>query len=297
MLIGISGTPGSGQLQVLLFLQSRGFQIVSYGKKRSEIGSEMAFESDQQLIDYVTMDWKSNYVITHIEDADFLEKILIRPFFYHITVDAPILIRHKRYNAKKNENLSLEKFIEVSDELCFSRLSNIIPQLQLRVVNDQKNVEDLAKYLSDLDLEDGTRLRPNWDQYFMELADLASRRSNCMKRRVGCVIVRDNRIISTGYNGTPKNLPNCNEGGCERCNKDLNCPCLCLHLEENALLESGRDRVGANSVLYCNTCPCLQCTIKIIQTGISCVVYRNEYKFDIQSKLLLDQAGIELRRF
>lgn len=64
-------------------------------------------------------------------------------------------------------------------------------------------------------LADNVRLRPNWDHYFMQLAFLAAQRSNCMKRRVGCVLIRDKRIISTGYNGTPKNLRNCNEGGCK----------------------------------------------------------------------------------
>lgn len=65
-----------------------------------------------------------------------------------------------------------------------------------------------------LDLMDEARVRPSWDQYFMQLADLAARRSNCMKRRVGCCIVREKRVISTGYNGTPRGMTNCNEGGC-----------------------------------------------------------------------------------
>lgn len=96
----------------------------------------------------------------------------------------------------------------------------------------------------------------------MQLADLAARRSNCMKRLVGCVIVREKRVISTGYNGTPRNVTNCNEGGCPRCNggtltrgAGLN-TCLCLHAEENALLEAGRERIGDGAVLYCNTYVC-----------------------------------------
>lgn len=73
----------------------------------------------------------------------------------------------------------------------------------------------LHQALDGLDLTNDQRLRPNWDQYFMQLASLAAQRSNCMKRRVGCVLVREKRVISTGYNGTPRNLRNCNEGGCE----------------------------------------------------------------------------------
>jgi dCMP deaminase len=77
-----------------------------------------------------------------------------------------------------------------------------------------------------------------------------------MKRRVGAILVRNNRILSTGYNGTPRNLTNCNQGGCSRCNggaSEAYEECVCLHAEENALLEAGRERVGDGAVLYCNT--------------------------------------------
>lgn len=123
-----------------------------------------------------------------------------------------------------------------------------------------------------------------------------------MKRRVGCVIVRENRVIATGYNGTPRHLTNCNEGGCSRCNKGqgsgaLLATCLCLHAEENALLEAGRDRIRGESVLYCNTCPCLTCSIKIVQSGIKEVVYAQSYSMDLQSHKVMSEANIILRQF
>ena len=79
----------------------------------------------------------------------------------------------------------------------------------------------------------------------MRLAEVAASRSNCMKRGIGAVIVQDNRVISTGYNGTPFGLINCNEGGCDRCNNNIAQgeeldKCLCLHAEESAVLEAGR---------------------------------------------------------
>lgn len=121
----------------------------------------------------------------------------------------------------------------------------------------------------------------------MQLCSLAARRSNCMKRRVGCVLVREKRVISTGYNGTPRGLVNCNEGGCGRCNNagggghGLD-TCLCLHAEENALLEAGRERVGGGAILYCDTCPCLTCSIKIVQMGVVEVVYGAGYSMDTE---------------
>jgi dCMP deaminase len=145
------------------------------------------------------------------------------------------------------------------------------------------------------------RIRPSWDNYFIELANLASQRSNCMKRRVGCVLVRNNRVVATGYNGTPRNTTNCNEGGCHRCNSNTRGGegldyCLCLHAEENAILEAGRERCEG-SVLYCSTCPCLFCAKKIIQAGITRVVYSESYAMDSRSESLLKQVDIELIQF
>jgi len=138
----------------------------------------------------------------------------------------------------------------------------------------------------------------------MTLASLAARRSNCMRRQVGCVLVRAHRVISTGYNGTPRNLLNCSEGGCPRCNNAASSAggaalstCLCLHAEENALLEAGRERVGGGAVLYCNTCPCLTCSIKIVQVGITEVVFSQSYYMDEEAARIFSQAGVKLRQF
>ena len=136
----------------------------------------------------------------------------------------------------------------------------------------------------------------------MTLASLAARRSNCMRRQVGCVLVREKRVMSTGYNGTPRHITNCNEGGCPRCNDGGGggtslATCLCIHAEENALLEAGRERIGDGAVLYCNTCPCLTCSIKIVQVGITEVVYSQSYYMDADAAKLFKQAGIKLRQF
>lgn len=96
-----------------------------------------------------------------------------------------------------------------------SGLAVLIEKAEIRLINGGSSIAQLHRALDGLDLTNDQRLRPNWDNYFMQLASLAAQRSNCMKRRVGCVLVREKRVISTGYNGTPRNLKNCNEGGCE----------------------------------------------------------------------------------
>lgn len=133
---------------------------------------------------------------------------------------------------------SLEEFVINSDANIYSPngIMTLLQRATVRIINPHSSMLDLHSTLSHVNLLDSSRLRPSWDSYFMYLADLAARRSNCMKRRVGCVLVRGARVISTGYNGTPRGVRNCNEGGCPRCNigegsgQSLS-TCLCMHAE------------------------------------------------------------------
>lgn len=113
---------------------------------------------------------------------------------------------------------SLEEFVISDDAKIYNQkegLAKLIDQAEVRLINQTSSLSTLYGALGRLDLANEDRLRPNWDQYFMQLASLAAQRSNCMKRRVGCVLVREKRVISTGYNGTPRYLKNCNDSGCK----------------------------------------------------------------------------------
>ncbi|ODV58610.1 deoxycytidine monophosphate deaminase ASCRUDRAFT_82749 [Ascoidea rubescens DSM 1968] len=313
MLIGISGTPASGKSEVVRYLTFQGFQTIDYKRSSGEDGkaadrhASTVFETFEELSDFVTKCWNNNYVLNNICDLDILETLKIKPFFLHISIDSPMLLRYERYIEKyslNKEEFKIEDFVRLTDEFLYlnSHIS-VISAAVIKIINNKSLIEDLYVTLSRLDLMDLTRLRPSWDSYFMRLADLAAFRSNCMKRRVGCVIVRDNRVIATGYNGTPRGFANCNEGGCGRCNGSSTgsgaglATCLCLHAEENALLESGKDRIGSGSILYCNTCPCLTCSIKIAQIGICEVVFSQRYLMDDLSSSVLRTAGIRIRQF
>lgn len=144
--------------------------------------------------------------------------------------------------------------------------------------------------------------RPSWDQYFMNIAEVVAQRSNCMKRQVAAVIVKDKRIISTGYNGTPRGTRNCNEGGCPRCNNLAPSgtgleECLCSHAEENAITQAAYHGVAIkDSMLYSTFSPCLMCTKMIINAGIKEVVYNDEYPISEAVKNLYHEAGVKLRR-
>jgi dCMP deaminase len=136
----------------------------------------------------------------------------------------------------------------------------------------------------------------------MEIANVVARRSNCLRRQVAAVIVKDTRIISTGYNGTPRGVRNCFEGGCPRCSgetppgKDL-AECLCSHAEENAITQAACHGIAVEGAkLYSTFSPCLQCAKMIINAGICEVVYDQEYELHDVTKALLNEAGVRFRR-
>lgn len=135
------------------------------------------------------------------------------------------------------------------------------------------------------------------NEYYMKIAETTALRTNCIKRGVGCVIVKDDRIISVGYNGTPKNTKNCYQGGCERCNDNTIKSgerlelCKCLHAEENALLFCDFFKTD-NAVMYITTFPCLTCAKKIIQSGIKKIYYLESYNSNLSLEYL-KSSGID----
>ncbi|MCQ2380338.1 MAG: dCMP deaminase family protein [Victivallaceae bacterium] len=143
--------------------------------------------------------------------------------------------------------------------------------------------------------------RPTWDQYFMAIAREVATRSNCSRRHVAAVLVKDKRIVSTGYNGTPRGVRNCNEGGCPRCSSDVPsghdlAACLCSHAEENAIVQAAYHGISIKgSTLYTTFSPCLQCAKMIINAGIVEVVFDKHYSIDDVSSALLQEAGVKLR--
>ncbi|KAF7546707.1 hypothetical protein G7046_g9227 [Stylonectria norvegica] len=268
------------------------------------------FSTPEDLLDFVTKRWRSRYVITDIPTEAVLDVFMRRPFFLLLSVDGPLTVRWRRYQERARHtgkpDISLEDFVAASDTHLYDAqtgLSPLISRAVVRLLNTSSSLAHLYATLGKLDIPNPDRLRPTWDAYFMALASLAAQRSNCMKRRVGCVLVgRERRVISTGYNGTPRGLRNCAEGGCPRCNDGNSSgvglsTCLCIHAEENALLEAGRERIREGSILYCDTCPCLTCSIKICQVGISEVVYAHGYSMDNETARVFREAGVGLRQF
>ncbi|OEU55711.1 MAG: cytidine deaminase [Desulfobacterales bacterium C00003106] len=141
--------------------------------------------------------------------------------------------------------------------------------------------------------------RPTWKEYFMEIAILVSRRSTCRRRHVGAVIVKDKRVLATGYNGAPSGLKHCLDIGCLR--EDLDIPsgerhelCRGLHAEQNVIIQAAYHGVSIKgSVLYCTNLPCSICAKMLINAGIKEILYLDGYA-DRMTEDMLDEARIRL---
>jgi dCMP deaminase len=133
--------------------------------------------------------------------------------------------------------------------------------------------------------------RPSWNKYFMNIAHEVAQRSTCERAQVGAVIVRDKRILTTGYNGSPRGLPHCSEVGCLMDNGH----CVrTLHAEQNAIIQAALHGViTEGAIIYVTHQPCFICAKTIINAGISEIVYGKEYRDD-RSLDFLNQAGVEI---
>jgi len=141
--------------------------------------------------------------------------------------------------------------------------------------------------------------RPSWDEYFMSIAYQVAKRSTCIRRKVGALLVRDRRILTTGYNGPPSGLPHCIDVGCLR--DKLGVPagqrhelCRGLHAEQNALIQAAIHGVSVKgATLYCTHYPCSLCAKMLINAGVVKVVVAEEYPDDL-ARQFFAEAGIEV---
>ncbi len=142
--------------------------------------------------------------------------------------------------------------------------------------------------------------RPDWDDYFMEIAHLVAKRSSCLRRKVGALLVLDKRILSTGYNGAPAGLAHCNEVGCIR--EQLKIPsgerhelCRGLHAEQNAIIQAAVHGVAIKGAeLYCTHYPCAVCAKMLVNAGIKSLKLAANYPDEL-AKAIFAEAGLNIR--
>lgn len=328
MIIGLTGKNGSGKGVVADFLKERGFHYYSLsdvlreeaqkeGKPVTrdvlvELGNQLRSEFGPGVLAekiFPRLDPEKNYVIDSVRHPSEVQVMRRRKDFLLASVFAPPEIRFERLKirARERDPQTLEDFKKLeakeakSQNASDQQLDRAI-ELADAVVDNSGQLDELHERVKDILLEfSKKKTRPDWDEYFMGIAKVVALRSNCMKRRVAAVLVKDRRIIATGYNGTPRGVKNCSEGGCPRCNsfgvsgQGLE-ECLCSHAEENSIVQSAYHGVSIKgATLYTTFSPCLICTKMIINAGISEVVFNAEYPMSDLSFKLLAEAGIHTR--
>ena len=329
MIIGLTGKNGSGKTAVSEYLKSRGFEYYSLsdeirGEIRGrgleitreiliEVGNELRREFGPGVLAeriLKRLEEDRNYVIDSIRNPHEVEVFRRRKDFALLAVEAEPGVRFERSRTRGREGAAqtLEQFLEeearelASDDPAGQQLEATRRQADLVVANNG-SLEELYRRLDTMlpSLMSGFS-RPSWDEYFMSIAKVVAMRSNCMKRKVAAIIVNDRRVISTGYNGTPRGAKNCNEGGCPRCNRMAESgtaleECLCSHGEENAITQAAYYGIRLKgSTLYTTYAPCLLCTKMIINAGIVEVVYNRDYPMNERALALLRECRVTVRR-
>ena len=331
MIIGLTGENCAGKSTVAEYLMKKGFYYFSLSDViREELKSEGKGVTRENLIDKGNalrekfgpgilgkkaaqkVQKDKNYCIDSIRNPAEVEELKNLGRFFLFYVTAPEDVRFGRVKARRREEdpqtfdafMEIEKLEMENAEKTKQNLKATFAMAQKTVVNDGSLTDLYEKIdLALAELSDEFKLsRPGWDDYFMGIAKVVASRSNCVKRKVAAVIVKDKRIISTGYNGTPRGTRNCSEGGCPRCNnfaesgKNLD-ECLCSHGEENAIVQASYHGISIkDSTIYTTFSPCLLCTKMIINAGIKEVVYNVDYPMAETPMRLLKEAGIKVRQ-
>lgn len=329
MVIGLTGANGSGKTTLAAHLKDKGFYYFSLSDEiRAELERDGLPATRENLIEkgnwlrrtYGTnvlaartarrVQPDRNYVIDSIRHPSEVETLRTLPHFYLFRIDAPIEVRYKRALERRDPRTpkTFDEFVELEnreltgDSPDAQNLSASAAMADVTLVNDSTPKEFLDRAEAKISELMRNAERPGWDEYFMRIAQIVAMRSNCIKRKVAAIIVRDKRIIATGYNGTPRGVVNCNEGGCPRCNSLAASgtrldECLCSHGEENAIVQSAYHGISIKGgTLYSTFCPCLQCTKMIINAGLTDVVFNAHYPLNETAMRLLHEAGVALRQ-
>ncbi len=332
IVLGLCGENGSGKTYVADYIVKRGFVYYSLSdiirdmlkKESKEPTRENMQKKGEELVkvhgpgvlgklirNYV--DPNVNTVVDSIRRVEEVEELKKIPGFALLYVTAPEEIRFKRIKERNRpgDPKTLEEFrkierIETEGKGNTGQNIKLVSKLADEIIVNDGMMLELNQKLDILIPNMMKKYAPprlTWDEYFMKIAQVVAERSSCIKRRIGAVIVRDKQILSTGYNGTPRGITNCNEGGCPRCNsfeesgKNLH-ECFCSHAEENAIVQAAYNGISVKGgTIYTTFSPCLYCARMIINSGIKEVVYNSKYPLAESSFKLLEEAGIKVREF
>ena len=337
--IGITGTLGAGKGTIVDYLvQNKGFVHYSVRAFLTEEIKRRGLEVNRDTMTLVGNDLRAkhspswiveqlyekasasgcNCIIESVRTPGEVAALRGKPSFYLFAVDADPKVRYERavLRGSETDHVSYETFIANEQREMDNtdpnkqNLGICIREADFRFDNGG-TIEDLHRQVEEV-LQQITYKRPSWDEYFMELANAASRRATCDRGRSGCVIVKDKQLLVTGYVGSPSGLPHCDEVGhlfrqtideCLRRKLGIESGtraevCYAAHAEQNAICQAARRGIALDgATLYCRMTPCRTCAMLIINCGIKRVVCERKYHSGAESEELFRQAGIQLEFF
>ena len=329
--IGITGTLGAGKGTIVDYLvKKRGFahysvraflteEIVRRGlpvdrDSMTLVGNDLRAQHSpswivEQLYNMASASGK-NCIIESIRTPGEVEALRGKPHFYLFAVDADAHVRYERVVLRGSETDHIDFNTFIANEQ--REMNNTDPNKQNLGVcisladykfDNGGSIDELHEQVEQ-GLQKITYRRPSWDEYFMELANAASKRATCDRGRSGCVIVKDRQLLVTGYVGSPAGLPHCDEVGHlfrKIIDADGNISTHCVrtvHAEQNAICQAARRGIALDgATLYCRMTPCRTCAMLIINCGIKRVVCERKYHSGAESEELFREAGVKLEFF
>jgi dCMP deaminase len=328
MLIGLTGRNAAGKGEAARYLGKKSFyyyslsdvireEIRSRGEQPTRerliaVGNELRQKYGPEVLAeriLAKIEDDKHYIIDSIRNPAEVSAFRAAKHFKLIRIDAPMEVRFQRIVSRQRESdpRTFEEFVTLENrEAEGDDTSQNLVKVELMSDYTLLNEGPLDRLYAQIDQLLSRLLRevqrPSWDEYFMNIAKVVASRSNCMKRKVAAIIVKDKRVISTGYNGTPRGTRNCNEGGCPRCNSlavsgTALDECLCSHGEENAIVQASYHGVSLkDAIIYSTFAPCLQCAKMIINSGIREVIYNMDYPLNKGAFGLFQEAGVFIRK-
>lgn len=333
-IIGITGTLGAGKGTIVEYLVKeksyvhysvRAFIAEEIKRRGMEVNRDTLTEVANDLrakhtSGYITdqlfqkaFSTGKNTVIESIRTLGEIKALRSKGHFYLFAVDADQKRRYERIMVRKSETdfVSFETFVSNENREMNStdpnkqNLAACIKEADYVFMNNG-SIADLYKQVEKALQEIDKQLykRPSWDEYFMNLADTVAERATCDRGRSGCVIVKDRQILVTGYVGSPKGLPHCDEVGHlfkKMIHEDGRITQHCVrtvHAEQNAITQAAKRGIALEgSTLYCRMTPCRTCAMLIINCGIVRVVCQRRYHDYTESEDMFRQAGVKLEYF
>jgi|SRR3989344_310653 len=298
MIIAITGLKGSGKTTVAQYLQKKGFGYLSVPH----------FLTDEEL-PLEKINTEMNYAVEAITDLDQIDAFKEKDEVIVLRVDAPTELRLERLmEQQKQQNgkdvsyedvLAFERNVLEDEQMIKQQLTPIFKAAQIVLKNDS-DLDTLQKKVDHILADTNKKFtlkKPSEDGLYMEIAQVIGKRSRCVKRKVGALLVKNKLVLTMGFDDTPRHIKHCNENGCIGCNKEgLHIQCICNHAEENVILQAAYHGVNTqDTTMYTTESPCLRCIQVLINAGIKELVFNEEFPLNEMTYVLLKEANVSLR--